>query len=200
LISKPDLTFKTPRELRSLDAKQYQNSIPREVQIDQMADFITDDGLTVNIRPARIEDAPSLQRNCLPADTVDQVKGFLERDAKEAEKGKKARIVADVGGEVVGNLEIEFSPHPLMPHVADVNTVVVNPKYQGKGIATAMFQEAFRIAKEKQIQIVRIDVETRNAPAHRLYLKVGFAEYGRLGRGIVRKGEYDDLIFLKKEL
>jgi len=31
-------------------------------------------------------------------------------------------------------------------------------------------------------------------------LKVGFAEYGRLGRGIVRKGEYDDLIFLKKEL
>lgn len=165
-----------------------------------MEDFTNDDGLEAKIRPARLEDAASLQRNCLSADIVDQVKAFLERDAKEAEKEKKARIVAELEGEVVGNLEIEFSPHPLMPHVADVNTVVVNSKYQGKGIATAMFQEAFRMAKERQMQIVRTDVEARNTAAHRLYLKVGFVEYGRLGRGIVRNGEYDDLVLLKKDL
>jgi len=165
-----------------------------------MLEFVIDDGIMVKIRPAKLEDAPSLQRNCLSANTLDEVENFLKKDIEEMEKGNKIRIVADVDGEVIGNLEIFFSRHPLTFHAADISTVVVNPRFRRKGIATKMIESALKIAKERKIEIVKIDVEAKNTPAVKLYTKVGFKEYGRLERGLIRNGEYDDLILLKKDL
>jgi RimJ/RimL family protein N-acetyltransferase len=56
------------------------------------------------------------------------------------------------------------------------------------------------IAKERKIEIAKIDVEAKNTAAVKLYAKAGFKEYGKLERGIVRKGTYDDLVLLKKDL
>jgi len=163
-------------------------------------EFATNDGMIVKVRTAKLEDAPSLQRNCLSANTLDEVKSFLKKDAEEMEKGSKVRLVAEVNGEVVGNLEVHFSRHPLRFHNVDISTVVVNPIFRRKGIATKMIEAALKIAKERKMEIVKIEVEAKNTPAVKLYLKAGFKEYGRLERGIIRKGEYDDLILLKKDL
>ena len=165
-----------------------------------MPKFITNNGISVNIRPAEFDGAQSLQRNCLSANTIDEVRRFLEKDAEEMKKGNKARFVAEVNGEVVGNLEIFFSRHPLSSHIASISTVVVNRKFRRKGIALKMIELALRTAKERKKEIVKIDVEAKNARAVKLYAKAGFKEYGRLERGIIRKGEYDDLILLKKDL
>lgn len=154
----------------------------------------------VEVRPAKLDDAFSLQRNCLSANTIDEVKGFLERDVEEMKRGRKVRLVADISGEVVGNLEIFFSQHPLMFHTADIYTVVVNPTFRGKGIAMKMIETAFETAKERGIKIVKTDVEAKNTPAIKLYSKAGFKEYGRLERGLIISGEYEDLILLKKDL
>jgi len=163
-------------------------------------EFATNDGMIVKVRTAKLEDALSLQRNCLSANTVDEVKSFLKKDIEEMEKGSKVRLVAEANDEVIGNLEIHLSRHPLTFHTADISTVVVNPRFKRKGIATKMIETALKIAKERKIEIVKIDVEAKNTPAVKLYLKAGFKEYGRLERGIIRKGEYDDLILLKKDL
>jgi len=156
--------------------------------------------IMVQARPAKLEDAPSLQKNCLPANTLDEVKSFLEKDVEEMSRGNKVRLVAEINGEVIGNLEIFFSRHPLTFHIADISTVVVNPAFRRRGIATRMIESALQIAEEKKIEIVKIDVEAKNTPAIGLYRKVGFKEYGRLERGLVRNGKYDDLILLKKDL
>ena len=165
-----------------------------------MLEFTTNDGITINIRPARIEDASSLQRYCLPANTLDEVKNFLKNDIEEMGKGNKYRLVADVNREVIGNLEIFFSRHPLTFHVAEISTVVVNPKFRRRGIATKLIESALKVAKEKNTEIVKIGVEAKNTRAVKLYTKTGFKEYGRLERGLIRKGKYDDLILLKKDL
>lgn len=165
-----------------------------------MLEYNTEDGIIVEIRPTRLDDAPSLQRSCLPANTLDEVKNFLKRDAEEMTKGNMVRLVAVVGGEAVGNMEIYFSRHPLTSHTAEITTVVVNPKFRMKGIAMKMLEYCLKIAKERNIEIVKIYVEAKNIPAARLYAKAGFKEYGRLERGLMRGGKYDDEILLKKDL
>jgi hypothetical protein len=120
--------------------------------------FDTNDGIAVSIRLAKLDDAPSLQKNCLPGNTPREVEDFLKNDTDAMNKGDKVRLVADVRGEVVAR------------------------------------------AQARCLEIVKICVEGKNIPAIGLYAKTGFKEYGRLERGIIRKGEYDDLILLKKDL
>ena len=165
-----------------------------------MPEFTASSGTNAKIRHAELDDAPSLQRNCLSANTIDEVRRFLEKDVEEMKRGNKARLVADVEGEAIGNLEIFFSRHSLSYHTAGVSTVVVNPRYRRRGIAMKLVESALNVAKEKNIEIVKIDVEAKNTPAVKLYTKAGFKQYGRLERGIIRKGEYDDLILLRKDL
>ena len=165
-----------------------------------MLEFNTRDGITVSIRPVKQGDAPTLQRNCLSGNTLDEVSNFVKSDIEAMNKGDKVRLVAEAEGEIVGNLEIVFSRHPLEFHTAEINTVVVNPRYRRRGIATKLIETALKIAKEKHIEIVKISVEAKNVFAVELYAKVGFKEYGRLEHGIIRKGEYDDQILLKKDI
>ncbi len=162
--------------------------------------FAIEDGVIVKVRLARVEDAQSLQKNCLSANTFDEVRKFLENDVEDMAKGNKDRLVAEVDGEVVGNLEIFFSRSPLTFHIASISTVVVNPKFKRRGIATKLIEASFKIAKDRSIAIVKVDVEAKNTPAANLYAKTGFKEYGRLEHGLIRNGEYDDLILLRKDL
>lgn len=115
-----------------------------------MTEFVTDDGIVVTIRLAKLEDAPSLQRNCLPSNTLDEVKNFLKNDFEEMEEGNKFRLVADVSGAAIGNLELFFSRHPLTFHTAEISTVVVNPKFGRKGIATKMIESALKLANRRR--------------------------------------------------
>lgn len=165
-----------------------------------MLKFDTNDGIAVSIRLAKLDDAPTLQKNCLPGNTLREVEDFLKNDMEAMNKGDKVRLVADVRGEVVGNLEIAFNRHPLWSHTAEINTVVVNSQFRRRNIATKLIETVFKIAQARCLEIVKICVEGKNTPAIRLYAKTGFKEYGRLERGIIRKGEYDNLILLKKDI
>jgi RimJ/RimL family protein N-acetyltransferase len=49
-------------------------------------------------------------------------------------------------------------------------------------------------------EIVTLSLDSRFIVPLNCFIKAGFKEYGRLERGIVRKGKYDDLILLKKDL
>lgn len=165
-----------------------------------MLEFNTKDSITVSIRPVKLEDAPTLQKNCLSADTLDMVENVLKNDMEAMNKGDKVRLVADLEGEVIGNLELVFSHHPLEFHTSEIYTVVVDPRFQRKVIATKLIETALKIARERRQKIVKIGVEAKNVPAERVYTKAGFKEYGRLEHGIVRNGVYDDIILLKKDL
>ena len=165
-----------------------------------MLKFGTRDGMTVVIRPVRLEDAPTLQKNCLSGNTFEEVINSLKSDIKAMKKGDKVRLVADVEGEVIGNLELVFSSHPLEFHKAEIYTMVVNPNFRRRAIASKLIETALMIAKERHLEIVKLSVEATNVPAVKLYFKAGFEEYGRLNRGFVRNGVYDDQIIMKKDL
>jgi len=95
-------------------------------------------------------------------------------------KEMKVKLVADANGEVIGTLSIDFRHDPWVPHVAEISNVIVNPNFRRRGISTKMTELALEIAKEKEIKIVKIEVETKNIPALKLYKKIGFKEYGKI--------------------
>ena len=159
---------------------EVQIPVRRSTELYHILEFKTNDGIIVKIRLAKLEDTPSLQRNCFSQRTRDCVMNLLKNDSVEMEKGSKVKLVADVNGEAIGTLSIDFGRDPWTPHVAEISNVIVNRDFRRKGIATKMIESALEIAKEKKIKIVKVEIESKNIAASNLYNKTGFKDYGKL--------------------
>ena len=59
-----------------------------------------------------------------------------------------------------------------------LDSLAVMPEFQGRGIASALIQEMFRLQKEAGIPLATIAVDPENDTAYRLYLKNGFSKNG----------------------
>ena len=75
---------------------------------------------------------------------------------------------------VDGNWSIEADGDEVLV----LHTLVVNPKEAGKGIGTAFVASYEQTAKEKGCKTLRMDTQTKNTAARKLYHKLGFAEIG----------------------
>ena len=62
--------------------------------------------------------------------------------------------------------------------VAVVHLLMVLPKYQGDGAATAALDEIIKLAADKKKKAVRLDAIGTNVPAQKLYEKYGFVNCG----------------------
>jgi ribosomal protein S18 acetylase RimI-like enzyme len=153
------------------------------------------------IRKASFKDATSLHKNLFLKRTSSKVRDFLLKDLEMMDKGDMIRLVAEVNGEVVGNIQIYFKfNHPLFHHTAEMHTVRVNKNYRRIGVASKLIESALILSKQKSVEIMIVWVDGNNIPATRLYHKAGFTEYGRLKNGIKRNGQYADYVLLKKDL
>jgi ribosomal protein S18 acetylase RimI-like enzyme len=162
---------------------------------------ITLDKKDIMIRNVESKDAECLHRNLFQNRALSKVKDFLLRDLKMMDKGSMIRFVAEMDGEVIGNIQIYFKfEHPLFHHTAEMHTVRVNENYQRRGVASKLIESALTLSKEKNIEIITVWVDGKNSPAINLYDKMGFTEYGRLKNGIKRNKQYSDYVLLKREL
>ena len=98
-------------------------------------------------------------------------------------EGIAVNVVAATDREVVGNMKVVFNQHILHRHRAELFDVVVNPKYQGRGIARLLFDECKKICIGKGISILETSVRG-GTHAEDVYRKLGFIQYGKLPRGI----------------
>lgn len=69
-----------------------------------------------------------------------------------------------------------FSTFKALPLV-NVHDVAVLASHRGRGIAAAMLAEVERIARERGACKLTLEVLSGNAPAMRLYQRIGFAGY-----------------------
>jgi len=69
----------------------------------------------------------------------------------------------------------------LMPLIdeAELLTIGVAAKHQRKGLASAMLTEMLRVARDKKIQRVFLEVRQANLAAIVLYARAGFREIGK---------------------
>lgn len=77
----------------------------------------------------------------------------------------------------------------------DITNVAVSPECRKKGYGEALVAKAKELAKEKQLEMILLEVRVSNAPAISLYKKMGFEELG------LRKNFYEhpveDAIIMK---
>ncbi len=88
-------------------------------------------------------------------------------------------LVAECGGRVVGHLYLLFLNYDVyveeaLRRYAYVSELFVREEARGAGIATALLAAAERIAAENGVARIAIGVLAGNAPADRLYAKLGF--------------------------
>lgn len=75
--------------------------------------------------------------------------------------------------------DIRWTIDAFDDETAVIHLFVVDPEYQGKGIATAALDELIRIAKKTNKKAVRLDAIGTNKPAQKLYEKYGFINCGK---------------------
>ncbi len=153
---------------------------------------------TVTIRPVRLDDAIHVRENCFSMNTLEQVQSQIAANLQAFAEGKIVQLVAEVDGIVVGIVSLERKFHPLTAHRAELTGLVVNPKYQGQGIARRLVEECCNRAVSMGLEILEIRCRA-GEPAEQVYRRLGFIEYGRLPRGIIESwGErkvFDEVYF-----
>jgi putative acetyltransferase len=101
-------------------------------------------------------------------------------------------LVAEVNGEVVGNLGLHASGRGRRRHVGSIG-MSVRDDWQGKGVGTALLTAALDIADNwLNYRRLRLEVYTDNAAALALYEKFGFEVEGTLRQDAFRNGRFVD--------
>ena len=140
--------------------------------------------MNLKVRQASREDLPEIVRmladdflgatreryeNPLPESYV---KAFEEI---EADKNNEL-IVAESDGEIVGTLQITFTPSISFQggKRATVESVRVDDKYRGKGIGKQLMRWAIERAKKENCFAIQLTTNAERAGAHRFYEDLGF--------------------------
>jgi ribosomal protein S18 acetylase RimI-like enzyme len=140
--------------------------------------------MDLKFRPSTREDLPEIVRmladdflgaqreryeNPLPESYI---KAFEEIDADK----NNELIVAELGGAVVGTLQITFTPSISFQggKRATVESVRVDEKYRGRGIGRELMLFAIARAREEKCVSMQLTTNADRADAHRFYENLGF--------------------------
>lgn len=152
--------------------------------------------MNLKFREAKIKDLPEIVRmladdflgatreryeNPLPESYV---KAFEEIDADK----NNELIVAEIGGEIVGTLQITFTPSISLQggKRATVESVRIDAKHRGKGLGKDLMNWAIERAKSEDCYILQLMTNGERTDAHRFYENLGF-EGSHLGMKLYLK-------------
>jgi ribosomal protein S18 acetylase RimI-like enzyme len=92
--------------------------------------------------------------------------------------------------------KIEFFRSAFTPQVhapARILSIAVSPLARGQGLGTKLMKCALQYFQEKKVPIIRLEVRPDNAPAIKVYEKLGFVQ-----AGLTRDSQGDWSIMLKE--
>lgn len=125
--------------------------------------------------------------------SVEQEEDFIENTLR---KENALFIIAEVNGEVVGNLNFSGGPRKRTAHVGEFGVSILK-KYWGNGIGEELIK--YLISWSKSSGIVRkinLRVRTDNTRGIYLYKKLGFLEEGIVKRDFLINGEFYDSLLM----
>ena len=109
-------------------------------------------------------------------------------------------IGAYINNEIVGICVLVGNPRRKMKHKSTLNSMYVKASFRKQGIAKGIFNKAYEILKEKNVEYMNLSVMSDNLPAIVAYLKEGFVEEGRESKAIKDNDTYYDLVLMQKKL
>jgi GNAT superfamily N-acetyltransferase len=139
----------------------------------------------VSFREARLEDLPAIVRLLAddplgakrerPADPLPESYGraFVAIDADP----NNELVVADLGGEVIGVMQLTFIPYLTYQGGwrALIEAVRIDSKHRARGLGKAMFEWAFERSRGRGCHLVQLTTDKARPDAKRFYESLGFA-------------------------
>lgn len=170
-------------------------------------------GKRVLLRQPRFSDAEALMRfvngivkegariELMKPVSINEEKKYLKSVLKAIRKGKRADVLAEYEGKIVGRCDIIKNP-PFPNHSEHVGTMglMVANGFRGLGLGKILMSETMKEAKKIGIKIVRLWVIEDNKVAIRLYKKMGFKIYGKIPKGYKVGRQYLDKILMVREI
>jgi GNAT superfamily N-acetyltransferase len=141
------------------------------------------------VRPACVEDAVDIHRNCFSGNTIEQTVAMVEEAVAAKGRGESVMLVGvRDDGEVVGTCTVTRLQHRMCRHRADVGGFVITPTAQGTGLARKIVEAACRHAASWGCTILEISCRG-GTHAEDAYIGLGFKVWGRLPDGYHDHGE-----------
>ena len=113
------------------------------------------------------------------------------------ERGEAWGVFVD--GRLAGKMTIDTMGYATLAHTRWVHSFYVHPDARGAGAASAMLRGAIDDARAAGASRFMLCVNPENAPAWRLYEKLGFRETGRIPGGIRMMGRVMDDVLMVLE-
>ena len=121
------------------------------------------------IRPARLDDAQALHRQCYPEYSSDDVREYLAWCLRQADKGWIVRLVAEVGGQAVGNVQLT-----LWRQNGEIGSLVVAPNYRRRGLARRLVTALINEADRRGLEALEIGASESQPAIVAFYQRLGF--------------------------
>lgn len=102
--------------------------------------------------------------------------------------------------QLVGSAILWHQPREKLRHKASINGVYVEPSARGTGLAQQLLEAVLAHARQGGLRQLYLGVTAGNAPAQRLYTKLGFVEYGREPAALCVDGVYYDEVLMQLRL
>lgn len=108
----------------------------------------------------------------------EKAQAFWQGVAEGVARGERVLLVAqDVGGAVVGTVQLLLAQPDNQPHRADVAKMLVHRRVRRRGIAQRLMAEVERAAREAGKTVLVLDTVT-GGDAERLYERAGWQRVG----------------------
>jgi len=162
-----------------------------------------DESEAITVRCAQVSDAAAvidLRSKILsetshmlwePGEFQDSVEDEAKRIDRLNSRDNCLMIVAEVGGQLIGNLTAYGGETRRIRHRATI-ALGVAKEHWGKGAATAMLDFVLRWSRERKLRRVELSVHTSNDRAIAVYKRCGFQFEGVRISSLLVDGQYVD--------
>jgi RimJ/RimL family protein N-acetyltransferase len=169
----------------------------------------SDTGRLITIRPPHVGDLTMMVEfinsigrediyvNVNPNDlyTIDQEKAYLTHSLAQVSLSREVHLIAFDREDMIGSLTVTKG-EKRRRHVGTFGLILAQA-YRNQGIgfkfSTVGISEAFSTL---DIRVIILTLFSQNIPAHKLYRKLGFRNYGILPKGLSYKESFDDEILM----
>jgi RimJ/RimL family protein N-acetyltransferase len=122
---------------------------------------------------------------------------WLEKTAREIDRGEKLALLLFVDGKIAGNCEVRRGEAPDQMHNVTFG-IAIRKEFRGMGFGELLLQSGIEAARKRfRPRNMWVDHYAKNRVAAQLYRKVGFVEVARLREYHSHYGTYDDKVIME---
>ncbi|MCA6123546.1 GNAT family N-acetyltransferase [Bradyrhizobium sp. WSM 1704] len=153
-----------------------------------------DAALYREIRLEALRTSPEAFASAFETESVHPVEWFAQRL-----EGGVVIIGAFRQGQLVGIVGFVQGHGPKQQHKGALVSMYVRPTARRAGVGHRLVEAALDLAAQS-VELVQLGVTAGNEPAYRLYMSLGFVEYGVERHALKIDGRYFDEILMAKDL